>query len=82
MGLQRLGDDQTKGARERLDVGQGLLWPEHHAEHLAAVNRLAEAGVFKPAIGARFALAQAREALAAMAARTVTGKIVVSVAAR
>ncbi len=59
----------------------GRRFPTHHVEHLAAVKRLAEAGVFKPAIGARFALAQAREALAAMAARTVTGKIVVNVAA-
>ena len=59
----------------------GRRFPAHHAEHLAAVKHLAEAGVLKPAIGARFALAQAREALAAMAARTVTGKIVVTVAA-
>lgn len=57
----------------------GRRFPAHHAEHLAAVQRLAEAGVFKAAIGARFPLAQAREALAAMAARTVTGKIVVQV---
>lgn len=59
----------------------GRRFPAHHVEHLAAVQRLAEAGVFKPFIGARFALAQGREALAAMAARTVIGKIVVSVAA-
>jgi NADPH2:quinone reductase len=59
----------------------GRRFPAHHVEHLAAVQRLAEAGVFKPFIGARFALAQGRDALAAMAARTVTGKIVVSVAA-
>lgn len=59
----------------------GRRFPAHHVEHLAAVKHLAEAGVLKPAIGARFALAQAREALAAMAARTVTGKIVVSAAA-
>ena len=59
----------------------GRRFPAQHVEHLAAVRRLAEAGVFKPVIGARFALAQARDALAAMAARTVTGKIVVRVAA-
>jgi NADPH:quinone reductase len=59
----------------------GRRFPAHHVEHLAAVQRLAEAGVFKAVIGARFPLAQAREALAAMAARAVTGKIVVTVAA-
>jgi len=59
----------------------GRRFPTHHVEHLAAVQRLAEAGVFRPVIGARFALAQARDALAAMAARTVTGKIVVRIAA-
>ena len=59
----------------------GRRFPAHHVEHMAAVQRLAEAGVFKPVIGARFPLAQATAALAAMAARTVTGKIVVQVAA-
>ena len=58
----------------------GRRFPARHVEHLAAVRRLAEAGVFKPVIGARFALARAHEALAAMAARTVTGKILVRVA--
>lgn len=58
----------------------GRRFPAQHVEHLAAVRRLAEAGVFKPVIGARFALARAHEALAAMAARTVTGKILVRVA--
>jgi NADPH:quinone reductase-like Zn-dependent oxidoreductase len=47
---------------------------------LAAVARLAAAGVLRPAIGARYPLAEAREALAAMAARGVTGKIVVMLA--
>ena len=59
----------------------GRRFPAHHAEHLAAVLRLAESGVLRPTIGARFALADAREALAAMAARTVTGKIVVQIGA-
>ena len=55
-------------------------FPAHHAEHLAAVHRLAEAGVLRPAIGARYPLAQAKDALAAMARREVTGKIVVTIA--
>ena len=42
--------------------------------------RLAEAGVLRPTIGARFPLTEARAALAAMAARSVTGKIVVMLA--
>jgi NADPH:quinone reductase-like Zn-dependent oxidoreductase len=45
------------------------------------VQRLAAAGVFKPVIGARFGLAQAQEALEAMADRSVTGKIVVTMGA-
>lgn len=56
----------------------GRHFPAHHQEHLAAVHRLAETGVLRPAIGARFALAQAKDALAAMARREVTGKIVVT----
>jgi len=58
----------------------GRHFPAHHAEHLAAVHRLAEAGVLRPAIGARYPLAQAKDALAAMARREVTGKIVVTIA--
>lgn len=57
----------------------GRRFPAHHAEHLAAVLRLAEDRVLRPTIGARFALAEAPEALAAMAARIVTGKIVVEI---
>ena len=56
----------------------GRHFPQHHVEHLAAVNRLAEAGVLRPHIGARFALADAKAALEAMASRSVTGKIVVT----
>jgi NADPH:quinone reductase len=59
----------------------GRHFPAHHVEHLAAVHRLAEAGVLKPAIGARFPLAEAKAALAAMARREVTGKIVVTIGA-
>ena len=57
----------------------GRRYPERGHEHLAAVARLAAEGVFRPVIGARFALADARDALAAMAARTVTGKILVAI---
>lgn len=57
----------------------GRHFPDHHREHLAAVHRLAEAGVLRPAIGARFPLAEAKAALAAMARREVTGKIVVTI---
>lgn len=56
----------------------GRHWPERHREHLAAVTRLAETGVLRPTIGARFTLAEAPAALAAMASRSVTGKIVVT----
>ena len=57
----------------------GRHFPAHHAEHLAAVQRLAEAGVLHPVIGARYPLAEAKAALAAMARREVTGKIVVTI---
>ncbi len=57
----------------------GKHFPAHHQEHLAAVHRLAEAGVLRPAIGARFPLTEAKAALAAMARREVTGKIVVTI---
>jgi NADPH2:quinone reductase len=56
----------------------GRHWPDRHREHLAAVQALAEAGVLRPTIGAQFALADAAAALAAMAGRSVTGKIVVT----
>ncbi len=59
----------------------GRHFPAHHVEHLAAVAHLAAGGVLRPAIGARFALADAKEALAAMARREVTGKIVVRIGA-
>lgn len=57
----------------------GRHWPDRHREHLAAVHRLAEAGVLQPTIGAHFTLADAPAALAAMAERSVTGKIVVTI---
>ena len=59
----------------------GRHFPAHHLAHLAAVHRLAEAGVLRPAIGARFALQDARSAFAAMTSRSVTGKIVVTMPA-
>ena len=59
----------------------GRRWPERGREHAAAVQRLAAAGVFRPAIGARFDLSQAKDALAAMADRSVIGKIVVTMGA-
>ena len=55
----------------------GRHFPEQGREHHAAVQRLLGDGVLRPAIGARFALVDARDALAAMAGRAVTGKIVV-----
>ncbi len=57
----------------------GRHFPAHHVEHLAAVHRLAETGVLRPSIGARFPLAEAKAALAAMARREVTGKILVTI---
>jgi len=54
----------------------GRHFPAHGQEHQAAVQRLLADGVLRPAIGARFALADAKAALAAMAGRSVTGKIV------
>ena len=57
----------------------GRRYPARAVEHMAAVQHLAEAGVLRPAIGARFALQDAAQAFAAMAARSVTGKIVVTV---
>lgn len=53
-------------------------FPEHGREHLAAVQHLLASGVLRPAIGARFALQDAKAALVAMAGRGVTGKIVVT----
>jgi NADPH2:quinone reductase len=58
----------------------GRQFPQQGREHAAAVQRLLAEGVIRPHIGARFALAQAREALAAMAERQVVGKILVTLA--
>ena len=60
----------------------GRHFPEQGREHHAAVQRLLADGVLRPAIGARFALADAKAALAAMAGRRVTGKIVVTMTAQ
>ena len=56
----------------------GRRFPDHGREHHAAVQHLLANGVLRPAIGARFALADAKQALMAMAGRAVTGKIVVT----
>ena len=58
----------------------GRHFPQQGQEHHAAVQRLLATGVLRPTIGARFALQDARAALAAMAGRGVTGKIVVVMA--
>lgn len=57
----------------------GRRFPEHGAEHLQAITRLGEQGVFDPLIGARFPFAEARAALQAMAQRQAVGKIVVEI---
>ncbi len=59
----------------------GRRFPAQGLEHSAAVQRLLADGVLRPVIGARFGLAGAKEALAAMAGRAVTGKIVVTMGA-
>ena len=56
----------------------GRRFPEQGREHAAAVLHLLASGVLRPVIGARFALGDAVAALAAMAGRSVTGKIVVT----
>lgn len=53
--------------------------PALGAENLRAVAELGNAGVFDPLIGARFPLARSLEAMRAMAARSVVGKIVVEI---
>lgn len=58
----------------------GRRYPERAPENLAAVDHLAAAGVLRPRIGARFALGDAAQAMAAMASGAVVGKIVVVVA--
>ncbi len=58
----------------------GRRYPETAAPNLAAVDHLASIGVFRPHIGARFTLADGAQALAAMAAGEVLGKIVVTLA--
>jgi NADPH2:quinone reductase len=55
----------------------GRRFPGHGVEHVAAVERLAAEGVLCPTVGARFPLAEAREALQALKERRVVGKIVV-----
>lgn len=55
--------------------------PELGAENLREIARLGQAGVFDPLIGARFPFEQALEAMRALAARRVVGKIVVDIGA-
>lgn len=55
----------------------GRRHPQQAEPNRAAVDELAAAGVLRPPIGARFALSDAAQALAALAARSVVGKIVV-----
>jgi NADPH2:quinone reductase len=55
----------------------GRRFPELGAENLREVARLGETGVFDPLIGARYPLARALDAMRALAARRVVGKIVV-----
>lgn len=57
---------------------QGRQFPAQGREHRAAVQRLIAEGILRPHIGARFALAEAIQALQALADRTVVGKIVVT----
>ena len=45
----------------------------------AELARLADAGVFRPLVGATFPLARAKDALAALARREAPGKIVVEI---
>jgi len=51
--------------------------PVRGAQNLQAIDALAEAGVFRPYIGTRFALTEALEALAVLARREVLGKVVI-----
>jgi NADPH2:quinone reductase len=51
--------------------------PVRGAQNIQAIDALANAGVFRPYIGARFELRQAREALAVLARREVLGKVVI-----
>jgi NADPH2:quinone reductase len=59
----------------------GRRFPELGAENLREVARLGEAGVFDPLIGARYPLSRALDAMRALAARRVVGKIVVEMGA-
>ncbi|MFT3799846.1 MAG: NADPH:quinone oxidoreductase family protein [Burkholderiaceae bacterium] len=52
--------------------------PAKGAENMAAIQRLAEQGLFKPHIGARFDLDHALDAMQCLADRAVAGKVVVT----
>lgn len=55
----------------------GRHFPKHAAEDRAEILRLANQGLFRPLIGARYPLDRALDALRALAAREVAGKIVI-----
>jgi NADPH2:quinone reductase len=64
----------------------GVFWgefarrfPERHRENVAALMGLYLRGLIKPAVTARFPLAQGAQALASLEARTASGKVVVTV---
>jgi NADPH:quinone reductase len=64
----------------------GVFWgefarryPERHAENVAALMDLYLRGLIKPAVTARFPLAQGARALASLESRAALGKVVVTV---
>ena len=59
----------------------GRKFPETHASAVEALQRLASDGVLRPFVGARYPLAEAAQAFAALEQRRVVGKIVVSTGA-
>ena len=54
--------------------------PQHFAEAMARLGRWYAEGKLKPHISATFPLERAADALALMASRKVTGKVVLTVA--
>lgn len=65
-----------------IGVGTGAFWvanPEYLAEQWSEVEPLLAAGRLDPLIGAQFPLEKAHRALEAMANRTATGKLVLTV---
>ena len=63
----------------------GVFWgafaardPKANAAHVAELFRLWDEGKIKPVVSATFPLARGGEAIAALAARNVIGKVVVT----